>query len=423
MVISVTDTQPDMVLPPPLGVGVTPAPRWQPTPTVVARPRGQQIVPLVLAVVGIVSSLIVPLAAIVPTTFFVDKQRCTLLNAEGGCADEVTEAVKYGVVPAAAEPVNPRLEITGTPQYPSSADVNFVTVRQPEIRLLDWFVLRHNPAGQLLSNFEVNGDGTPQERRERALTDMSDAKKVASFVAMQKAGFEVSLDPGEVIIDGIVCLEATADSLDCAEYAPADALLDPDDKLLEVDGRTLVTINDLTDVLSTHKAGDVVEIVFERAGEEMSGEIELTSSPDDVMRTIVGFFPADTTVVTLPEGVGINIDTDQVGGPSAGAAFTVTLIDELTEGELLGGVSVAITGTMNIDGTVGAIGGLTSKASAVQQVGLKYFIVPTAQGEGNIADARRVVGDDVEIIPVADIDELLAALERLGGDPLVPVRQ
>jgi predicted ATP-dependent protease len=64
---------------------------------------------------------------------------------------------------------------------------------------------------------------------------------------------------------------------------------------------------------------------------------------------------------------------------------------------------------------------LPSKASAVMQQGLKYFLVPTAQGEDDIAKARAVVGDAVEIIPVADMDEALAALERIGGDPMVPV--
>ena len=79
-------------------------------------------------------------------------------------------------------------------------------------------------------------------------------------------------------------------------------------------------------------------------------------------------------------------------------------------------------------GNVGAIGGLNSKASAVMQVGVKYFLVPANQppagddpdrlNPDSIEAARRVVGDNVEIIPVATIDEALAALERLGGDPL-----
>ena len=54
----------------------------------------------------------------------------------------------------------------------------------------------------------------------------------------------------------------------------------------------------------------------------------------------------------------------------------------------------------------------------MRQVGVEHFLVPTAQGEEQIERAREIAGDDLEIIPVATLDEALAALERLGGDPL-----
>ena len=114
----------------------------------------------------------------------------------------------------------------------------------------------------------------------------------------------------------------------------------------------------------------------------------------------------------------IAFDTGQIGGPSAGLAFTLTLLDELTEGDLLGGVDVAVTGTMQLDGSVGPIGGLPQKVSAVRQAGISHFIVPAGQSEADMASAREIAGDDVELIVVANIDEALAALERLGGDPL-----
>ena len=82
--------------------------------------------------------------------------------------------------------------------------------------------------------------------------------------------------------------------------------------------------------------------------------------------------------------------------------------------------SIAVTGTIELDGTVGAIGGLRQKASAVAQAGVDVFIVPAAQGEDDIAAARRAGGDDLEIITVATIEDALAVLEALGGDPIPP---
>jgi PDZ domain-containing protein len=101
----------------------------------------------------------------------------------------------------------------------------------------------------------------------------------------------------------------------------------------------------------------------------------------------------------------------------------LALIDELTPGELTGGQNIAVTGTIQLDGSVGAIGGLRQKASAVSQAGVDWFIVPAAQGEADIERARRAGGEGLRIIPVATVDEALAALEELGGVPIdaVPI--
>jgi PDZ domain-containing protein len=81
---------------------------------------------------------------------------------------------------------------------------------------------------------------------------------------------------------------------------------------------------------------------------------------------------------------------------------------------------VAITGTIELDGTVGAIGGLRQKASAVAQAGVDLFIVPESQGEDDIAAARESGGDDLQIVPVATLEDAITALEEYGGDPIPP---
>jgi PDZ domain-containing protein len=127
--------------------------------------------------------------------------------------------------------------------------------------------------------------------------------------------------------------------------------------------------------------------------------------------------------VTLP--FEVDIETNSIGGPSAGLAFTLALIDELTEGELACGDEIAVTGTIGLDGTVGPIGGLAQKVSAVHQHGVSVFLVPASQSELQDEEQVRRLRDagrgDVEIIPVETLDDALEALEELGCDPLVPV--
>ncbi|CAB4699883.1 unannotated protein [freshwater metagenome] len=84
-----------------------------------------------------------------------------------------------------------------------------------------------------------------------------------------------------------------------------------------------------------------------------------------------------------------------------------------------------MTGTIETDGSIGAIGGLRQKVAAVRRTGAAFFLVPTAQGEDGIdglAEARKAAGDGLEIVPVATLEEALQALVERGGTPIPALR-
>ena len=111
----------------------------------------------------------------------------------------------------------------------------------------------------------------------------------------------------------------------------------------------------------------------------------------------------------------IEVDTRRIGGPSAGLALTLTMLDLLTEGELTGGAQVATTGTIDPLGNVGEIGGIEQKTHAVIRSGVTLFLVP----EGNFDTAVMVAGDEADwltIVSVGTLDEALAAIEAHAGD-------
>ena len=111
----------------------------------------------------------------------------------------------------------------------------------------------------------------------------------------------------------------------------------------------------------------------------------------------------------------VAIDTSGVGGPSAGLAFTLALIDELTPGELTGGRNVAVTGTIDVNGTVGDVGGVTQKTAAVRHSGTRFFLVPP----GEFAEASKHAGRHLKVVQVTTLADALAALKANGGDPPV----
>jgi PDZ domain-containing protein len=110
----------------------------------------------------------------------------------------------------------------------------------------------------------------------------------------------------------------------------------------------------------------------------------------------------------------IEIDTGKVGGPSAGLAFTLAILDRLTPGSLTGGDRMAVTGTIELDGTVGPVGGVDHKTEAAISEGAEVFLVPPEEFE----QAKKAARGRIKIEQVQTLDDALAALVAHGGDPL-----
>ncbi len=383
-----------------------------------------------ITVLGLLILVAVALAAVLPASLVADKPVRDPTDPEL----TVTEAAPFARTPRSATPVDDRVsfrQLAGKAEVDQDrrGDIYFVTVAEPKQSLLSWFVAGGSSCGppggcqsepeiDFLTHDEKYGTQTPDQRRGIALQMMRTSSQVAQYVALRALGYDdARIEPGAVVVAELVCLEAGPSG--CTRYAPADEVLDPGDTLLTADGVPLGTVDDLIAQLKGKRPGDTLQLEIDRPGQgNRTVDVELIASPDDPERTIVGFIPFDTATVHLP--FEIDIDTGRIGGPSAGLAFTLTLIDELSPGDLTGGLDVAVTGTIELDGRVGAIGGLPQKVSAVRQMGVHHFLVPASQSDTDLARAREIGGDEVEIIPVATLDEALAALRRLGGDPVVP---
>ena len=343
----------------------------------------------------------------------------------------------YARIPASAESVNDRVVYGDLPDdvevFDTDGDFFFVTVSAPNQSVLSWMIGSSDPVVDLLTEEGRNGQRTAAQNRQISLQQMRTATQEAQFVALTAAGYAPEIELGAVVVQDILCSVFAEDGFECEEQFQADEVLDPADTILEVDGTPIPTLEDLSAALEGGEPGDLVELTIDRPGEGvMDVTVELASDPQDPQRTIVGFVPFDTRTVDLP--FDVSIDTEAVGGPSAGLSFTLALVDELTEGDLTGGRDIAVTGTIRLDGTVGPIGGLEQKVSAVQQHGVEVFLIPAEQFELTDPDPENpndgicrwkclnAAGDGkVVLIPVASLDEALAVLEVLGGDPVVPV--
>lgn len=329
----------------------------------------------------------------------------------------VVRVERWEVAPGEAMQVAPRIEFVGTGaelpvRYEAGNKIRFVTAFTGQLTALDAFIGWLDPDVQVDTYVEHFGESDPSAVKQAGVQAMYSAQQLALYVALTRLGIgDPSFEEGAVVVARLVCQETPTDDSACRT-------LDVGDTITALDGAPTPTPSALRPLLEERRPGDVVTVTVTPAGSSSSTErrVRLISSDTDPGRVLIGVGLADTRTVVLPFDVAIS--TGGIGGPSAGLAFTLALLDELTPGELLGDARVAATGTIDENGNVGPIGALPQKSVAVMQAGARVFLVPSGQSDAEVAKAEAATGGRVRIMRVATLDEALAVLADLGGDPL-----
>ena len=330
--------------------------------------------------------------------------------------DSATQVPFFAFTPGDAQDAQSRINVTKAKTYDAKGRILFVTVGVPRLTSLAERFARRNRNDDVVPAHDVLGDQTPQENRQVNLKLMGYSKDFATYVALKHLGYDVGLTGGGAAVASL-CLQASPDGKACTFQAPVAKQLKSDDVIVAIDATPIHLSAEIPPVIKGKAAGTPVTLTVKRLGQDkpLTFTVPLTTSPDDPSRVIIGFIPNDSPPADLAFQfpVGVGIDSGQVGGPSAGLAFTLALLDKLSSGELTGGAKVAATGTMSPSGAVGAIGGLRQKTVAVQRAGAKVFLVPNSEKDEAL---KQAAGSDLMVIGVATIDDALRALADLGGN-------
>lgn len=322
--------------------------------------------------------------------------------------------VPYVVIaPGSARSVEPLVTVEQKPGGPevtedeATDNLLYVTVSsrvEPSgiVALWGWW----DDKAEVVPSKPYLGDQSQDENRALNLALMTNSQDKAKVVALERLGYEVGKTPVGAFLE------------DVDPTFPAASVLKPGMTVVAADGEEITTTDQLVAAIQAHQPGDemTLSVIPLEGGEAQEVTAELGERPGDPGVAALGVSPVDRVNYTFP--FDIQIDTGKVGGPSAGMAFTLAILDRMTPGSLTGGDRVAVTGTIELDGQVGPVGGVAHKTEAAISEGAKLFLVPPEEYE----EAKEASRGRIAIEQVRTLDEALAALEAHGGDPL-PTQQ
>lgn len=193
---------------------------------------------------------------------------------------------------------------------------------------------------------------------------------------------------------------------DVSDGTPAASVLRTGDAIVAIDGTQVTNADQVRRLIGAHPVGTQLTITIDRHGTRSDVKARTVAEPG-TRRPILGFAP--DLRAKFKVDVRIGIDPNSVGGPSAGLAFTLGIIDKLTPGDLTGGRTVAGTGTIDGFGNVGPIGGIQQKIAAAVKAGATVFLAPA----GECADARAAAPKSLVVVKVDTLKTAVKALQSI----------
>ncbi len=302
----------------------------------------------------------------------------------------------YLILPDGAKPLADKVTVEGAKPDDDAGGIYFVDVILRKSSLLEKLVSPLRPDGsELVPTEAIVPPGSDfEERRRQNLRQMDRSQEIAAAVALRELGLEVGSDPEGALVAAV------------APDAPAKGKLEATDVIVEVDGKAVKTPDDLRRLVGGREPGDVVRLKVRSGGATRTEVLRTVESPEQEGRAIIGVQVEQSARIDLP--LDVDIDLGGVGGPSAGLAFSLEVLEKLGR-DVDRGNRVAATGEIELDGGVAPIGGIAQKTRGARDAGMDVFLVP---GE-NAAEARR----NAHGLRIIAVDSFQQALRKLATLP------
>ncbi len=328
---------------------------------------------------------------------------------------------EYAISPGNAENVAPLISIEGHPKPTVHGQILLTDVFLTQINWLTWIQMKFTKDVQIIPADALVAPGVPDsELTAQGFLEMAQAKDAAKAAALTRLGYRIGAQAAGAQINQV------------AGKSPAWNAFHVGDVITQANGTPIRSGCSLVSAL--HNLAPHTKVVFTVLPATFSASGTLSLGQAEHLNVALATPPSSSSEqgsscpgVSGPSrgylGVGlddyvsyhfpfaISISTPNIGGPSAGLAMTLGIINELSDGKLLLGHTIAATGTMDAAGQVGDVGGVPQKAVTVQRAGASVFLVPV----GEVGPARSTTGNAMDVEAVPTLDAALKVFAHLGG--------
>lgn len=245
-----------------------------------------------------------------------------------------------------------------------------------------------------ITNYQYNNKETIKDLTTRAKLDLKETTNNAIKYAYEEANKEYSIKSEKLIV--------------YATYNDYKTNLKVGDELLKIDNINVNNLDDIKNYLNTKNENDTIKIEYKRNNKIRTLNNKIYKNKKNNSNILGISIVKDINYNTNPK-VKIKFKQNEEG-PSGGLLTALKIYNLLTEEDITQGKTIAATGTLESDGSIGEIGGIKYKVIGAKKADI--FLVP----EENYQEAITVANKKKLKVKIISVSTFKDAINKLNKE-------
>lgn len=299
----------------------------------------------------------------------------------------------YIDAPGGIDDVSKKIEMEG---YKSDGTFNLAYVREYRATIPTLVISLFNKDWKVMKEDEILLDTEDDESyllRDKILMDESISNAI--YVAYKYAKKEIEIKSNKFIVTYI-------------DKSSSTNLL-VGDKIISINNKKIEKREDIENIINSKNFGDKLDIKVINNEEEYNRYTYIIEQDNDKK---IGILISNIRDYKTNPKIEIKTNENE-SGPSGGLITALSIYNSLVKEDITNGLTIVGTGTIDLDGNVGSIGGVEYKLKSAVKSDADLFVVPKDENYEEVIKLKKDNNYDIEIIGVSTFEEVIGYLEKL----------